>query len=148
MWWILFIVACNHNIFKSNLRRFSINVSQVKTNRHRSSHFSLCRAATKWDQEFPSCQWLKLDFLLVRLINVVYIAVVLCQYCCKCIFRILSTSKMELFVNLVHIWQLTEFWIYFLIRFAQTKITIFIFVNNWVIRKNESFLQVEPFSRE
>ena len=37
--------------------------------------------------------------------------------------------------------------IYFLIRFAQTKITLFIFVNNWVIRENESFLLVEPCSR-
>ena len=33
--------------------------------------------------------------------------------------------------------------IYFLIRFAQTKITLFIFVNNWVIREIESFLRVE-----
>ena len=32
--------------------------------------------------------------------------------------------------------------IYFLIRFAQTKITLFIFVNKWVIRENESFLLV------
>ena len=37
--------------------------------------------------------------------------------------------------------------IYFLIRFAQTKITLFIFVNNWIIRENESFLIVEPCSR-
>ena len=36
---------------------------------------------------------------------------------------------------------------YFLIRFAQTKITLFIFVNNWVIKENESFLLVEPCSR-
>ena len=36
---------------------------------------------------------------------------------------------------------------YFLIRFAQTKITLFIFVSNWVIRENESFLLVEPCSR-
>ena len=36
---------------------------------------------------------------------------------------------------------------YFLIRFAQTKITLFIFVNKWVIRENESFLLVEPCSR-
>ena len=36
--------------------------------------------------------------------------------------------------------------IYFLIRFAQTKITLFFFVNNWVIRENESFLLVEPCS--
>ena len=36
---------------------------------------------------------------------------------------------------------------YFLIRVAQTKITLFIFVNNWVIRENESFLIVEPCSR-
>ena len=36
---------------------------------------------------------------------------------------------------------------YFLIRFAQTKITLFIFVNNWIIRENESFLIVEPCSR-
>ena len=34
---------------------------------------------------------------------------------------------------------------YFLIRFAQTKIT-FIFWNNWVIKENESFLLVEPCS--
>ena len=34
---------------------------------------------------------------------------------------------------------------YFLIRFAQTKITLSIFVNNWVI--SESFLLVEPYSR-
>ena len=37
--------------------------------------------------------------------------------------------------------------IYFLIRFAQTKITLFIFWNNWVIKENESFLLVEPCSR-
>ena len=37
--------------------------------------------------------------------------------------------------------------IYILIRFAQTKITLSIFVNNWVIKKNESFLIVEPCSR-
>ena len=36
---------------------------------------------------------------------------------------------------------------YFLIRFAQTKITLFIFWNNWVIKENESFLLVEPCSR-
>ena len=36
---------------------------------------------------------------------------------------------------------------YFLIRFAQTKITLFIFVKNWVVRENESFLIVEPCSR-
>ena len=36
---------------------------------------------------------------------------------------------------------------YFLIRFVQTKITLFIFVNKWVIRENESFLLVEPCSR-
>ena len=35
----------------------------------------------------------------------------------------------------------------FLICFAQTKITLFIFVYNWVIRENKSFLIVEPFSR-
>ena len=35
----------------------------------------------------------------------------------------------------------------FLIRFAQTKIALFIFVSNWVIRENESFLIVEPCSR-
>ena len=32
---------------------------------------------------------------------------------------------------------------YFLIRFTQTKITLFIFVNNWVIRKTERFLLVD-----
>ena len=32
---------------------------------------------------------------------------------------------------------------YFPICFAQTRITLFIFVNNWVIRENESFLIVE-----
>ena len=37
--------------------------------------------------------------------------------------------------------------LYFLIRFAQTKITLFIFWNNWVIKENESFLLVEPCSR-
>ena len=36
---------------------------------------------------------------------------------------------------------------YFPICFAQTKITFFIFVNNWVIRENESFLIVEPCFR-
>ena len=36
---------------------------------------------------------------------------------------------------------------YFLIRFAQTKITLFIFANNWVIRESESFLLVDPCSR-
>ena len=36
---------------------------------------------------------------------------------------------------------------YFLIRFAQTKITLFIFVNNWAIREIESFLIIEPYSR-
>ena len=36
---------------------------------------------------------------------------------------------------------------YFLIHFPQTKITLFIFVNNWVIRENKSFLTVEPYSR-
>ena len=36
---------------------------------------------------------------------------------------------------------------YFLIRFAQTKITLFIFWNNWVIKENEYFLLVEPCSR-
>ena len=36
---------------------------------------------------------------------------------------------------------------YFLIRFAQTKITLFIFWNNWVIKENDSFLLVEPCSR-
>ena len=30
--------------------------------------------------------------------------------------------------------------LYFLIRFAQTKITLFIFWNNWVIKENERFL--------
>ena len=35
---------------------------------------------------------------------------------------------------------------YFLICFAQTKITLFIFGNKWVIRKNESFLLVEQCS--
>ena len=35
---------------------------------------------------------------------------------------------------------------YFLIRFAQTKITLFIFANNWVIRENKSFMLVEPCS--
>ena len=35
---------------------------------------------------------------------------------------------------------------YFLIRFAQTKITLFIFVNSWVIRENESFLIGDPYS--
>ena len=35
---------------------------------------------------------------------------------------------------------------YFLIRLAQTKITLFIFVNNWVIKENESFLIVESCS--
>ena len=37
--------------------------------------------------------------------------------------------------------------IYFLIRFAQMKITLLIFVNKWVIRENESLLQVEPCAR-
>ena len=32
---------------------------------------------------------------------------------------------------------------YFIIRLAQTKITLFIFVNNWVMRGKESFLLVE-----
>ena len=36
---------------------------------------------------------------------------------------------------------------YFLIRFAQKKLTFFIFWNNWVIKENESFLLVEPCSR-
>ena len=36
---------------------------------------------------------------------------------------------------------------YFLIRLAQTKITLFIFILNWVIRENESLLIVEPCSR-
>ena len=36
---------------------------------------------------------------------------------------------------------------YFLIRFAQTKITLFIFWNNWVIKESKSFLLVEPSSR-
>ena len=36
---------------------------------------------------------------------------------------------------------------YFVIPFAQTKITLFIFVNNWVISENESFLIVEPCPR-
>ena len=36
---------------------------------------------------------------------------------------------------------------HFLICFAQTKITLFILVNNWVRRENESFLLVEPCSR-
>ena len=35
---------------------------------------------------------------------------------------------------------------YFLIRFAQTKITLFK-GKNWIIRENESFLTVEPCSR-
>ena len=35
---------------------------------------------------------------------------------------------------------------YFLICFAQTKITLFIFFDNWVIKKNENFLLVEPCS--
>ena len=35
---------------------------------------------------------------------------------------------------------------YFLIRFAQTKITLFK-GKNWIIRENESFLIVEPCSR-
>ena len=34
-----------------------------------------------------------------------------------------------------------------IIHFAQTKITLFIFVNNGVIRENKSFLIVEPCSR-
>ena len=37
--------------------------------------------------------------------------------------------------------------VYFLIRFAQMKITLLIFVNKWVIRENESLLQVEPCAR-
>ena len=37
--------------------------------------------------------------------------------------------------------------LYFVICFAQTKITLFIFVNNWVIRENERFLLVERSSR-
>ena len=37
--------------------------------------------------------------------------------------------------------------IYFLIRFAQMKITLLIFVNKWVIRESESLLQVEPCAR-
>ena len=36
---------------------------------------------------------------------------------------------------------------YFLIRFAQTKINLFIFASNRVIRENESFMLVEPCSR-
>ena len=36
---------------------------------------------------------------------------------------------------------------YFLIRFAQMKITLFIFRNNCVIKENESFLLVEPCVR-
>ena len=36
---------------------------------------------------------------------------------------------------------------YFLIRFAQTKITLFILWNNWVLKENESFQLVEPCSR-
>ena len=36
---------------------------------------------------------------------------------------------------------------YFLIGFAQTKITLFIFWNNWIIKANESFPLVEPCSR-
>ena len=35
---------------------------------------------------------------------------------------------------------------YFLIRFTQMKTTLFIFVKNWVIRENKSFLLVEPCS--
>ena len=32
--------------------------------------------------------------------------------------------------------------IHFLIGFAETKITLFFFVNNWVIRENKNFLLV------
>ena len=37
--------------------------------------------------------------------------------------------------------------IYFLIGYAQMKVTLFIFVNNWVIRENKSFLILELCSR-
>ena len=36
--------------------------------------------------------------------------------------------------------------IYFLIRFAQTKITLFIFFNNWMSKENKSLLLVERYS--
>ena len=43
-----------------------------------------------------------------------------------------------------HFWSISQLvsenkLIYFLIRFAQTKITLFIFVNNWVIRRKRKF---------
>ena len=48
------------------------------------------------------------------------------------------------FIKDVHTVEIIN--LYFIICFAQTKITLFIFVNNWVIRENESFLLVEPLS--
>ena len=36
---------------------------------------------------------------------------------------------------------------YFLIRFPQTKVTLFVFFNNWVNKGKKSFLLVEPRSR-
>ena len=49
------------------------------------------------------------------------------------------------FVVVVVIFQIEG--CYFLIRDAQTKITLLIFWNNWVIKENEIFLLVEPCSR-
>ena len=37
--------------------------------------------------------------------------------------------------------------IYFLILFAQTKITLFIFFDNWVSKEKRKFLLAEPCSR-
>ena len=46
------------------------------------------------------------------------------------------------------LWSMVKkMFIYFLSRFAQTKITLFIFWNSWVIKENEGFLLVEPCSR-
>ena len=65
-----------------------------------------------------------------------------------------SSSKgffmLECVVNICSIYQEIEQMFtthYFLTHFAQTKTTLFIFWNNWVIKENESFLLVEPCSR-
>ena len=46
------------------------------------------------------------------------------------------------------LWSMVKkMFIYFLIRLAQTKITLFIFWNNWVIKENANFLLVEVCPR-
>ena len=64
-------------------------------------------------------------------------------FCWKLLsYRLTALERRNQFRSMSHLVSENKS-IYFLIRFAQTKITLFIFVNNWVIREIESFLRVE-----